>query len=256
MQEVVEFLLNEVNNGLEISDATYGAAFIEAARYKDTSMVEFLLAAGVDVQSRDSRGNTALHIACSDLRLDLAKLLLDSGACPNSHNIHKECPLINVCDTSFEFFENPEEDQIEMVRLLLKYGADVNGHDGVDDSPLYHSTPLIEATRMSHYPIVKLLLQEGADPNDVGLAQRSALMQSASTGHVRIARMLLSHGAQINYRRHRKWDHSWDDSWETALQIAQEASRDPDDDPMVEMLLSNGAVLPINSLPVEQCDIP
>ncbi|KAB8212112.1 ankyrin repeat-containing domain protein [Aspergillus parasiticus] len=258
MYEVVEFLLNEASNGLEISDATYSGAFMCAAFCKNTSMVERLLAAGIDVQSQNRSGNTALHIACQSLHPALAKLLLESGVSPDSQNIHKESPFIIACGESFDHFDNSEEHQIEMVRLLLKYGADVNGHGGV-----YDSTPLIEATRMCYYNIVKLLLQEGADPNDVDRLQRTALMLFAAEGHIPITRMLLSYGAQINYCCDPvRWDRWGDESsknfneylereyhtWETALQAAQEKSRDPDDDPMVEILLKNGAISSINSV--------
>jgi ankyrin repeat protein len=45
-----------------------------------------------------------------------------------------------------------------MVKLLLKYGAEVNVQANNQDSPLH------DAAENNHYDVVKLLLNNGADP--------------------------------------------------------------------------------------------
>lgn len=104
------------------------------------------------------------------------------------------------------------------------------------------------------------MLQRGADIHAIDKYQFSVLMLAVAKGHVHIARVLLSHGAHINYRRElTKFDEVDDhqfphgnavglafaynatrptgriylnDSWETALQAALSCARDLNDDPM------------------------
>jgi ankyrin repeat protein len=146
--------------------------------------------------------------------------------------------------------------------MLLKYGADVNEHSGRSGT-----TALIEASQAGRLDIVKLLLQKGANIHAVDGYRFSALMLAAAHGHVHIVRVLIGRGAHINYRREiTKFDQEdreeeedsqlqfayppsykvrgirVDDPWETALQAASACSRDPNDDPMVDLLLENGAI--------------
>ena len=62
----------------------------------------------------------------------------------------------------------------EIIRLLLKAGADVNGQDD------YGSTPLIEATKTANTAKVKLLIKYGADLDLLDRSGRSALDYTAS----------------------------------------------------------------------------
>ncbi|KAJ6130423.1 ankyrin repeat protein [Penicillium capsulatum] len=166
----------------------------------------------------------------------MVKLLMEHGASPNSKNADNERPLILLCAMGIDY-DKFSAVHLEIIRMLLKYGADVNGHSRLNDS-----SALIEASRMRHLEVVKLLLQEGADIHTVDKHQRSALMLSAAEGRVDIARVLLSHGAHINYRREafksnkerhesQEENPNSSDLWETALEAAQVCARDPDDDP-------------------------
>jgi len=78
---------------------------------------------------------------------------------------------------------------IELARLLLAYGADVNARTRVGQTPL-HLTVLIDRP-----PLAELLLAAGADPNgttDQGIAP---LHCAAMLGRAALASMLLAAGA-------------------------------------------------------------
>lgn len=93
--------------------------------------------------------------------------------------------------------------QIKSFKILLELKADVNIHN------FYEGTSaLIEACSFKQYQTVyaEMLLQHGADPNDVQTDQhepdkvKSALMKSAITGKLDLIELLLNNGANVNYQ--------------------------------------------------------
>lgn len=69
---------------------------------------------GMDPDLKDNAGYTALHVACTKGRMDIARLLLQYGAKHTETAISGIRPL----------HEAAENGDIEIVRLLLSYGAD------------------------------------------------------------------------------------------------------------------------------------
>ncbi|KAF7365665.1 HET-domain-containing protein [Mycena venus] len=94
--------------------------------------------------------------------------------------------------------------QLEIVRLLLQNGADIN-MDGEDGAALQ------VASKEGHVAIVRLLLENRADINAKG-ENGTALQLASQGGHISIVQLLLKKGADINADGHL-----------TALQAASEA---------------------------------
>lgn len=69
---------------------------------------------------------------------------------------------------------------LEVVHLLLFYGAEVNA---VNDK---RHTPLHETCEEGCTDIARLLLEHGADPNAMSKAGTTALRQACMKGHVEL----------------------------------------------------------------------
>ena len=102
--------------------------------------------------------DTALHVAAAGYRVEIAKLLLDAGADPNSAQNHRwSRPLHYAADGYIVSKLWNEKNQVAMIRLLLEAGAEINAQDKNG------ATPLHRAVRTRCVAAVKCLLDAGAD---------------------------------------------------------------------------------------------
>jgi ankyrin repeat protein len=81
---------------------------------------------------------------------------------------------------------------MDIVKLLLEKGADVNPQGEDSD------TPLCSACSGGHMDIVKLLLEKGADVNPQGEYSNTPLRSACYGGHMDIVKLLLEKGADVN----------------------------------------------------------
>jgi len=104
---------------------------------------------------------------------------------------------------------------IEMIRLLLENGADPNGKSTTS------SIPIVNAALANSLDIAEILLDAGADPNaafdepNFGEdGKRTALMLAAHRGHSEMTKLLLKHGARAG---------TLNEPGETALSLAEDS---------------------------------
>ena len=92
--------------------------------------------------------------------VELARLLLAHGADPHMISKDRETTLMAACGTGFingyHRQRNPA-DRLELVKLLVGLGEDVNAADN------YGITPLMVAANLGDIEIVKYLISQGAD---------------------------------------------------------------------------------------------
>lgn len=90
---------------------------------------------------------------------------------------------------------------IELVKLLIENGANVNARDKYGETPLHHSIyhSVLDETQsnnnVSKEEIVKLLIENGADVNAKNNNEKTPLHYAES---VTIAKLLINNGANIN----------------------------------------------------------
>ena len=98
-----------------------GQTFLMLAAFNGhTELCDYLIKNGAHVEARDKSGRTALMYASTGPFVTTVKMLLDNGANVNSvGHAEKWTSLMNAA----------AEGQLEIVKLLLKYGADKNLKD-------------------------------------------------------------------------------------------------------------------------------
>src|SRR6266702_3313161 len=158
-------------------------------------IARLLLECGVDVNARKKNKTTPLHSAASGGMLKTAEVLLDHGAIADAENDEGETPLNLVSQGGYG-----SQDGIDIARLLLERGVDVNARKKNKTTPL-HSAAFngcfeIAQVLLDHGANVDAEDDEGADPYT--LSPRGGHRNSQN--RVRIARLLLERGVEVNAR--------------------------------------------------------
>ena len=190
---------------------------IEAVRQRDGKALAALLKGkGVDVNTRQPDGATALHWAANLDDVPAAEQLLRAGADADAANDYDVTPLMLAA----------ENGSAKMVAALLKGGAQPNkalpsgetvlmiaartggaaavdalagrGADVNAAEKAKGQTPLMWAVSEQHLDVARTLIARGAHVNAAARSGFTALMFAARTGDIETARLLLKHGADVN----------------------------------------------------------
>lgn len=159
----------------------------KGATAQDTqTIVNFLIGAGVDPNSRDEYGETALHLALDTWlspaeRPAIVQALIDAGADVNLTNDDGETPMYSLISG---IYNNPArgKEALAMVKTLLAAGAKPNMVKK-GNSPLLHM--LVFDTGQdpeTRYEIMKALLAGGVDVNMQDSSKKTALHILLSRG--------------------------------------------------------------------------
>ncbi|XP_046405893.1 uncharacterized protein LOC124170897 isoform X3 [Ischnura elegans] len=158
-------------------------SLVEACTDGDVGTVRKLLGEGRSVHETTEEGESLLSLACSAGYFELAQVLLAMSANVEDRGIKGDCtPLMEASSAG----------HVEVVRLLINHGADVNAQSSSGN------TPLMYACAGGHEEVVRVLLSANAKVEDHNENGHTPLMEAASAGHVGVAKILLEHGAGIN----------------------------------------------------------
>ncbi len=157
-----------------------------ACRNGNPSIVKALIDAGIDINVPDRSGQTAFCIIAEKNDIKLAKLLIENGADFNIHSRLMEYPLsVAVKNGSYE-----------MVEFLLKNKADSNFLLKGDDPLIHH------ACRSSTPSVLRLITSHNPGINTTGSFNRTALhvasIETKRKDAVEIVKILLENGANPN----------------------------------------------------------
>jgi ankyrin repeat protein len=158
----------------------------DAAMRGDRAAVRAALARKADVNAPQIDGSTALHWAVERDDLELADILIRSGARVGART-REGVSALQLAATN---------GSAALLNRLLKAGADPN-------EPLSAAgdTALMMAARTGTVAAVRLLLEAGANVNaKESWGGTTPLMWAASEGHADAARMLIAAGADVSAR--------------------------------------------------------
>ena len=158
---VTNYLLD---NGADVNASHEGRTVLTCACYYELiNMTRLLLKRGADPNLADPEGFRPLERA--DLHYYLITILLEHGASPNLPFTDGNTALL-VDLRSFE----GDKDRVELVSSLLQHEADPNTAD-----PDTGETPLMLAALAVEVDLVKLLLEYGADVTQVNRVGQGVL---------------------------------------------------------------------------------
>ncbi|XP_063913882.1 protein fem-1 homolog A-like [Zophobas morio] len=168
------------------------------------------------VDDYNDYGFTKLNLACWVGDFPEAWSLLEEGAHPNGGSgLQQYTPLHS---SSFQ-------GHLDIVKLLLKFGADINAQEAEGYTPLngaiwnnhqdvalflinnnadftlYNNnrfTPLMSAVWVGNLVLVQTLVEKGADVNISSIDGFTALHAAATTGHLEVARFLVENNARLD----------------------------------------------------------
>ena len=188
-----------VEAGADVAATSAGGGFtplLFAVRGGHAGAVRALLDAGADVNERLPDGMGAMVLAIYNAHYELAALLLERGADPNAaahgwgalHQIvwsrrpNRGFNLPGAVPTG-------SLDSLELARRLVRRGADINARmtreprDGNRNMlNRLGATPFVMAAKSADVPLMRLLLELGADPAITTSDGTSAIMAAAGVG--------------------------------------------------------------------------
>ncbi|KAL7540350.1 hypothetical protein ACHAXR_010843 [Thalassiosira sp. AJA248-18] len=173
-----------------------------AARRGNCTVIEALFASGnCDTTSRDSLGQTALHVAALEGHIDACQMFVylagDQFENFDVVDILGRTPLYIACSMG-----NPS-----LVRILASasnWRVICHERKKSPDGPLYvdvaHQPPLHAALVNDHVNTVSVLLECGVDVDQTDKDGRTAISAAAKLGLFEMCQMLILHGANVNKR--------------------------------------------------------
>jgi ankyrin repeat protein len=188
-----------IDAGADIQARSKGGAFtafLFAVRGGHIGTSGVLLDAGADVNQPMPDGTSPLLLALINAHFELAGFLLDRGADPNADGqgwtaLH-QIVWSRRPNTGFNLpgpVATGNLDSLDLVRKLVKLGANVNARQKKEPRDGYRNqlnrigaTPFLLAAKSVDLPLMRLLLENGADPTLKTDEGTTALMAAAGVG--------------------------------------------------------------------------
>ncbi|XP_071865505.1 uncharacterized protein isoform X1 [Bombus fervidus] len=159
-------------------------AFLRAARSGNLEKVIEFLDTDLDINTANSNGLNALHLASKDGHVEIVTELLKRGAKVDAAT-KKGNTALHIASLA---------GQVEIVNILIQYGAAVNIQSQNGFTPLYM------AAQENHDQVVKLLLGNGANQSlatEDGFTPLAVAMQQ---GHDKVVSVLLENDSKGKVR--------------------------------------------------------
>ncbi len=167
--------------------AAYSGLHAAAAR-GDAAEIARLVAGGAQVDGRDARLRTPLHVAAHRSRLDAMRALARAGADANALEADRY-DIVTIAAVA---------NDLPVLHLALELGASAR-----NITSRYDGTALIAAAHLGHHEVVRTLIRAGAPLDHVNNLGWTALIESIVLGdggprHLATLKALVAAGANRN----------------------------------------------------------
>lgn len=179
----------------EISGFSASIPMRKSLRNDDIRYYDYLIARGDNVNTKTESGSYPLHIAVGAWAYNITKLLLEKGADVDAKDEQGFTPLHKSAA-----LKDSNELSCKIAKLLIEYGADVNNRRKPGFVSRYggNNTPLHEAVWARNLPMVKLLVENGADVNAKNNQNYTPLHEAAKSPNPEFVFYLILKGADVN----------------------------------------------------------
>lgn len=183
------------NNKLEY--ALHYAVLAESVEY-----VRELINNGAEINCRDQDGNTPLHKAIENTHpcnIHIIRMLLENEAEPNFENNDGKSVLYMVIPS---YFDKELPNLVDIFKLLIRYGADVNFKLKKDGTSILHKTVSMKDfagnSGAIYLDILTVLLSGNINLNAQDQQNRTALHEAIIKDRVEVAKILIFRGIDVN----------------------------------------------------------
>lgn len=216
--------------GANINQTTNGgwSPLLTATNNRHYIFAKYLVEQGADVNLTNSQNFTPLYLAVDNRNieggdfpvpkpdmdhLEYIKLLLAKGA-KVDHRVTSNTETRTIF-TNHWFFEPgttpfvraAQSGDLELMKLLLSYGADPKAKNDFGDTALSAVAGIgwVEGITFEHSPqesfeVAKMLLDLGLDPNSQNRDLRTPLMGAAHKGRNEVVQLLVDRGGKLDMR--------------------------------------------------------
>ncbi len=170
--EIVDLLVEYGANVNKVDSEYDGRTVLFSAVTSSASITKMLLERGAELHVVDAHGNTPLHVAAGEGKVDVVELLLDQGVEVNQRN--------SAGATALHWVAADSHDLSEVAGVLIKHGANVNAKNDRGYTPLTHSE------RLDGNIETKNVIEKAYIMNEKRLLERTLKESSSSRNKVRI----------------------------------------------------------------------
>lgn len=172
-------------------EKTVVEGLFNAAESSDLDRVKELISKGANLDVKNERGETLLHVAAVQGNYELTNLLIASGADVNVADKWKDTPLHELEVRGFMAYLHVRRLR-DIARLLLDKGADINARNSYGKTPLH-----VIVSGAGDKELTQLYISKGADVSALTNHGHSPLDYAVDSRNEEIAALLQDHGARF-----------------------------------------------------------